>query len=159
MTRGLEVVAAARAWLETPFVWGQSVKGVGCDCKGLVAGVARELDWPEAASVQALARDYRQVDPARLKAGLRALFDHVGTIEAGDVLLLTVAGKAQHLAIATGEETMIHCYARGPRRVVEAPLVQAMLIWPIDSIWRWRDGLTLPRPAGAPSLSCKEREA
>lgn len=136
------IVAEARAWVGTPFVWGQSVKQRGCDCKGLVAGVARELGRREAASVQALASDYRQVDPRRLKAGLAALFfvrlsNDPAAIEASDVLLLTVAGKAQHLAIATGEGTLVHCYAKGPRRVIEAPLASTLAIWPLDTIWRW----------------------
>lgn len=134
-----QIVAEARAWLGTRLVFGQSVKQVGCDCKGLIAGVAREVGRPEGDSVQALAVDYRQVDPRRLKAGLRALFDPATAIEAGDVLLLTMAGKAQHLAIATGEGTMIHCSARvSPRCVVEQALDEMLAIFPLDSIWRWR---------------------
>ena len=39
----LAVVAAARAWLGTPFQHQARVKGVGVDCIGLVIGVAREL--------------------------------------------------------------------------------------------------------------------
>ena len=133
------IVAEARAWLGTKLVFGQSVKLVGCDCKGLIAGVARAIGRPEGDSVQALAVDYRQVDPRRLKAGLRALFDPATAIEAGDVLLLAMAGKAQHLAIATGEGTMIHCSARvSPRGVVEQPIDEMLAIFPLDSVWRWR---------------------
>jgi cell wall-associated NlpC family hydrolase len=86
-------------------VWGQSVKQRGCDCKGLVAGVAREIGRPEAASVHALASDYRQVDPRRLRAGMAEVFDRAGVIGAGDVLLLKVAGSAQHLAIVDRRDT------------------------------------------------------
>lgn len=132
------LVAAARAWKTTPFVWGQSVKLRGCDCKGLVAGVAREVGRPEAASVHALAGDYRQVDPRRLRAGLADLFDRASDIRAGDVLLLKVAGAAQHLAIATGEDSVVHCYAKGPRMVIEQAIDGVLGIWPLDSIWRWR---------------------
>jgi cell wall-associated NlpC family hydrolase len=48
MKRGRDVgelvAAEALTWIGTPFVWGQSVKERGCDCKGLIAGVARELE-------------------------------------------------------------------------------------------------------------------
>ncbi|MFY8139958.1 MAG: peptidase P60, partial [Caulobacter sp.] len=37
------IVAAARGWLGTPYRHQASVKGVGCDCLGLVRGVWREL--------------------------------------------------------------------------------------------------------------------
>lgn len=37
------IVASARSWLNTPFHPQGRVKNVGCDCIGLVIGVAREL--------------------------------------------------------------------------------------------------------------------
>ena len=37
------VLIEARRWLGTPFMAGASVRGVGCDCAGLIEGVAREL--------------------------------------------------------------------------------------------------------------------
>jgi hypothetical protein len=50
MTTAADFVAETRAWLGTPFHWQASRKGVGCDCKGLVWGVARALGMPEADS-------------------------------------------------------------------------------------------------------------
>ena len=46
-----DVVQIARSWIGTPYVHQASVKGVGCDCLGLLRGVWRELygDEPEAA--------------------------------------------------------------------------------------------------------------
>ena len=133
------IVAEARAWLGTKLVFGQSVKLVGCDCKGLIAGVARAVGRPEGDSIHALAKDYSKVDPRRLKTGLRALFDPAPAIEAGDVLLLATAGKVQHLAIATGDGNLIHCSSRVlPRCVVEQSLDAVLPIFPLDSIWRWR---------------------
>lgn len=45
-----DIVAAARGWLGTPYRHQASVKGVGCDCLGLVRGIWREFygDEPEA---------------------------------------------------------------------------------------------------------------
>ena len=44
------IVAAARSWIGTPYLHQASLKGVGCDCLGLVRGVWREVigDEPEA---------------------------------------------------------------------------------------------------------------
>lgn len=131
------VVAEARSWIGTPFRWQQSAKGQGCDCKGLVAGVAFTLDRPEARSVYALmtAEYRRRVDPALLTKGLGDLFDPATDMEPGDVLLMKVAGKAQHLGIYAGDGRMIHTYAKGPRRVIEVPLDPS---WPVVGIFRWR---------------------
>ena len=131
------IVAEARAWVGTPFRWAQSAKGQGCDCKGLVAGVARGIGSPAGDSLVAAVGDYAKVDPLRLKAGLARLFDPVDEPSPGDVLLLSIAGKAQHLAIMVEGNRMIHCYARGPQAVVEVPMGR---IWKgaIDSAWRFR---------------------
>ena len=63
------VIAAVRGWLGTPYHDQASLKGVGCDCLGLVRGVWRELfgaeplplppysrDWGEAGSSGAVAK-------------------------------------------------------------------------------------------------------
>src|ERR1700744_2265912 len=62
-----DAVAVARAWIGTPYVHQASVKGVGCDCLGLLRGVWRELfgaepeampnyspDWAEATGAETL---------------------------------------------------------------------------------------------------------
>lgn len=131
------IVEEARSWIGTPFKWQQAAKGQGCDCKGLIAGVALALDRPEARSVYALmtAEYRRKVDETLLRRGLSELFDAAPTMEPGDVLLMRVAGKAQHLGIYVGGSRMIHTYAKGPRRVIEVPLDPA---WPVVGIFRWR---------------------
>ncbi len=131
------IVAEARAWVGTPFHWQASAKGKGCDCKGLIAGVARDLGLPEAGMLYARMADYARVDPAILREGLRATFDQVAEPEPGDVLLLKVSNRPQHLAIYVGEGRMIHTYSKGPGAVVEVPMGQ---VWrdAIDSVWSWR---------------------
>ena len=37
------IVAAARGWIGTPYVHQASVKGLGCDCLGLLRGLWREM--------------------------------------------------------------------------------------------------------------------
>ena len=52
------VIAAARGWLGTPYHDQASVKGVGCDCLGLVRGVWRELHGPEPLPIPPYSRDW-----------------------------------------------------------------------------------------------------
>jgi cell wall-associated NlpC family hydrolase len=134
------IAQTAETWIGTPFQWQASIKGVGADCKGLIAGVARECGRPEAGSLHALAGDYgARVPVPRLKTGLAEIFDRVAEVEPGDVLLLIVGGKPQHLAIAAPIEGQpsrtiqaLHC---GPCKVVAIRQNRAS----IHSIWRWRD--------------------
>lgn len=111
----------------------------GCDCKGLVAGVALEAGRPEAQSLHALCGDYGlKVDSSRLLKGMAELFDRADAIEAGDVLILKVAGKPQHMAIAAPQEgkptRAIQAIHTGPLCVVAGRIPKDM----IHSIWRWR---------------------
>jgi NlpC/P60 family putative phage cell wall peptidase len=109
------IVAEARAWIGTPYRHQASLKGVGCDCLGLVRGVWRAVcgaepqpvppyapDWAEASGREALAtaaRDHLiEIDPAQFAPG--------------DVLLFRWrAGlAAKHAAIVSAPELMIHAH-------------------------------------------------
>jgi len=76
-----------------------------------------------------------------LRQGLERLFDRVDEAKPGDVLLLLIGGRAQHLAICSEvrdgwPSRMIHCYQSGPGMVCE---VHVGSLTRIDSLWRWRD--------------------
>jgi cell wall-associated NlpC family hydrolase len=137
------IAAEAATWKGTPFRWGQSVKGVGCDGKGLVQGVARELGFPEAETFYAKVSHYRDDRPvpyALLKEGMAAVFDRADTIQPGDVLLLKEMGKAQHLAIAISETRLVHARGKGDKEwVAENRIASLLKLCPLDSVWRWRD--------------------
>lgn len=145
MTRGELVAAEAREWLGTKFVWQASQKQVGCDCKGLLWGVARELGFPEAESLYARVADYsptRPVPSALLKEGFAAIFDPVSIdgIEPGDVLLVKHGGRPSHIAIYSGGGRAIHAQI-GPKDWVKETRLAALLKkCPLDSVWRWRSG-------------------
>lgn len=143
MTRGEMVAAEAREWVGTRFVWGQSQKQVGCDCKGLVQGVARHLGFPEAETFYATFASYRPdkaVPSALLVEGMAAVFDRADAPQVGDVLLLKVGGKPTHLAICTGDRA-IHAKATGDKEWVADNRLDALLkMAPLHSVWRWRDG-------------------
>jgi len=123
----MEIEAIARSWIGTPYVHQASVKGVGCDCLGLLRGVWREChgeepeaappyspDWAESTGREtlymALARHLNEIDPAALAPGDVALFRMART------------GPAKHcgfIARKDGAPTLIH--ARQNRRVSEEP--------------------------------------
>jgi cell wall-associated NlpC family hydrolase len=133
----------ALSWAGTPVKPMGRRKGVGCDCKGLIAGVAAELGRPEAASVEALARDYRRPDARRLIAGMKRLFDAVsGPAARGDVALIRLDGRPLHLGIVLAVDAegmprrIVHaCPHRG--EVADTPARRDRTAY--HSFWRWRD--------------------
>ncbi len=141
--RGALVAAEARTWIGTRFVWQASSKGHGCDCKGLVWGVARELGFPEADSLYAQIADYspsRPVDGKLLREGMAAVFDPADKPIPGDVLLLKLGRNPSHLAIYVGDGRAVHAQI-GPKDWVKETRLEALMkLFPLDSIWRWRDG-------------------
>lgn len=131
------IVAEAQSWEDTPFHWGQATKSVGCDCKGLVFGVARLVGHPAAEAAEAAFVGYRdRADVGLLSRTLAALFDRSREMRPGDVLQLKVGGRPQHLAIYLGDGRMIHT-ARGLGRVRDVfmgtPWTEA-----VHRIWTWR---------------------
>lgn len=144
---GAAVAAEALAWINTPTVWNQSTKGRGTDCKGLLAGVARELELEEASSIYALEVSYREGRPVpvtRLKQGLRELFDvHPAgePLRDGTVLLLKVGKplRAQHLAIVVeGGTRAVHADGWTSKKVKSRDLALLLRACPLDSAFTWR---------------------
>lgn len=137
------IAEEALDWIGTPFVWGQSQKGVGCDCKGLIAGIARELGRPEADSFYARFASYRADRPVPatlLIEGFSALFDRVGTIEPGDLLLLNYGNppvNLGHMAIFVGNGRAVHSSVGSAVKSRELGVLFHK--FPLHSIWRWRD--------------------
>jgi NlpC/P60 family putative phage cell wall peptidase len=101
-----EIVAAARSWIGTPYLHQASLKGVGCDCLGLVRGVWRDLLGPEPEIVPPYAGNWAEGgggDPL-LEAARRHLTEaDPSAYGAGDVLLFRYRKDlpAKHCAIAT----------------------------------------------------------
>lgn len=107
----INIVTEARQWLGTPFKH-QGRARSGCDCIGLIWGVAESLGI----TPDHIPEDYkgykRTPEGGKLKAGLNQYMDKVriSQIEPGDVLLMSFTGEPQHLAIYTGP-TIIHAYS------------------------------------------------
>jgi NlpC/P60 family putative phage cell wall peptidase len=101
------IITAARAWLGTPYHHQASVKGVGCDCLGLIRGLWRELLGDEPEAMPAYTRDWGDVtgsEPllASAKRNLKQIAP--GLALPGDVLVFRMqAGVAKHAGIVTEE--------------------------------------------------------
>ncbi|MBX6426738.1 MAG: C40 family peptidase [Variibacter sp.] len=109
------VVQEARAWIGTPYRHQASLKGVGCDCLGLVRGVWRALYGAEPEPVPPYAPDWAEA--ARGEPLAEAAFRHMVAIDcasfgAGDVLLFRWRPglPAKHAAIATAPDRMVHAH-------------------------------------------------
>lgn len=127
--RRADIVAAARGWIGTPYRHQASLRGIGCDCLGLLRGVWRELVGPEPGPLPPYSADWAEA------SGREALWDAAGAhlrplagpaeAQAGDVLLFRWRTHlpAKHCAILSGEGTMIH--AHDGAAVAEVALAQA----------------------------------
>jgi NlpC/P60 family putative phage cell wall peptidase len=109
------IVAEARAWIDTPYRHQASLKGVGCDCLGLVRGVWRAMLGDEPALVPPYSRDWAEASGAETLA--RAARTHMIEIvpaefAPGDVLLFRYAPRypAKHAAIVTAPALMVHAH-------------------------------------------------
>ncbi|ODT09107.1 MAG: peptidase P60 [Kaistia sp. SCN 65-12] len=110
-----EIVDAARLWLGTPYHHQASLRGVGCDCLGLVRGVWRDLcgDEPETPPPYSpsWAESLRQETLAL--AAERHLQPHtLSDVRPGDVLLFRWREHlpAKHCAILAGPDRIIHAH-------------------------------------------------
>ena len=117
--RRADIIAEARSWLGTPYHHQASVKGVGCDCLGLVRGVYAAVmgvdpetpppyskDWAEAREretlLEAAGRHLKWISP-----------DERG---GGDVVVYRFQHKsmAKHAGILTARNMMIHAVEGSP---------------------------------------------
>lgn len=121
------IVCQARTWKNTRFHHQGRVKGVGCDCIGLVLGVANELGLVSRKSATALTqfdrKDYSMLpDGKQLQAALAEHLQLVDEAKVGDVGLFYFDKNPQHVGIfgdyPDGGLSLIHCY-RSVGKVVE----------------------------------------
>ncbi|MFN8971556.1 MAG: NlpC/P60 family protein [Alphaproteobacteria bacterium] len=128
MTSASAVIACARSYVGVRFAHQGRARQTGVDCLGLLILVAEEVGLSfDAQAPRALDRtDYGAYPDAEF---LRERLDHflkpspIDQMREGDVLLLAIDGRAQHLALVTdypvpGELGMIHAYAPA-RKVIE----------------------------------------
>jgi len=126
------VITAARGWLGTPYHDQASLRGVGCDCLGLVRGVWRELHGAEPLPLPAYSRDWGETGTREpLAEAARKVMVEVplASIVPGALILfrMRTGAVAKHCGIVTAPDRFIHAYER--TGVVEVRL---------DHAWRRR---------------------
>ncbi|PLX39066.1 MAG: peptidase P60 [Hyphomicrobiales bacterium] len=109
------IVAEARSWIGTPYRHQASLKGVGCDCLGLVRGVWRGLLGPEPEKAPSYSADWAEAAgrDQLLEAARRHLVEiPVEDLGPGSVVLFRWRQHlpAKHAAIVATPTTIVHAY-------------------------------------------------
>ena len=136
------IVKAARSWLGTPYHDQASVKGVGCDCLGLIRGVWREVVGPEPMPVPPYSRDWGEAGPHEVLAeAARAAMVEIEFAEArtGDVVLFRMrqGAIAKHAGILTNGRQNIHRSIHGVH-FIHAYERTGVIEEPLTEPWRRR---------------------
>ncbi|PZP51587.1 MAG: peptidase P60 [Agrobacterium fabrum] len=124
---GERVLALAQGWIGTPYRHQASLKGVGCDCLGLISGIWRDLYGHEPELPPPYAPDWAERGGEdRLMAAAKRHFPAVAGLEEarpGDLLLFRwrADAAAKHLGILAGPQHFIHAYEQAA--VVRSALV------------------------------------
>jgi NlpC/P60 family putative phage cell wall peptidase len=110
-----DIVAEARGWIGTPYRHQASLKGVGCDCLGLVRGVWRALLGDEPERAPPYSPDWAEALPQETLA--QAAARHLVPVACdaftpGDVLLFRWRTHlpAKHMAVVSAPDLMIHAH-------------------------------------------------
>jgi NlpC/P60 family putative phage cell wall peptidase len=132
------VVAEALTWLGTPYRHQASLKGVGCDCLGLVRGVWRALYGVEPEAMPAYTPDWAEARGQETLAAAAAR--HMAAIAidaagAGDVLLFRWRANlpAKHAAIIVSGDV-----SQNGARFVHAHQGAAVALATLSPWWRRR---------------------
>jgi NlpC/P60 family putative phage cell wall peptidase len=128
-----DIVATARGWIGTPYIDQASLKGVGCDCLGILRGVWREVLGTDTPPIPIYSADWAEATGEELM--LQHMGQHLDTVpradmREGDVLVFRMlrGRPAKHCGILAlngeGGRTVIH--SRQNKRVSEEPLTEEM---------------------------------
>lgn len=144
MDKRQAVIAEARQWIGTPYHHQQMVKGVGCDCVGLIRGVGFATGvMPEQPEVWARFNAYgRRPNPRRMLEGMNTFLVPVrpGDEQDGDIAWLEWRSDLpMHLALIAegplGEMQLIHSFS--DVRAVVCHGVTTQWLDRIVSYWRY----------------------
>lgn len=109
------IIAEALSWIGTPYHHQASLKGLGCDCLGLLRGVWRAVMGSEPEMPPPYSPDWAEASRADtlVEAARRHLVEvEDRAFEPGDVLLFRFREQlpAKHCAIAVTPGTMVHAH-------------------------------------------------
>jgi NlpC/P60 family putative phage cell wall peptidase len=109
------VLQIAQAWAGTPYRHQGSLKGVGCDCLGLIRGVWRELYGAEPEAIKPYEMDWAETGTADpLLDAAKRHFIGCDALQPGCLILFRwkVGTAAKHCGIYLGEDRFVHAYER-----------------------------------------------
>lgn len=135
------IIAEARSWLGTVFHHQAAIKGVGCDCVGLITGTGAAFGWQPDPQQFKRFRNYAKLpNPGRMLEALNLFLVPVdGPPALADILYLQWrTDLPTHLAIFAdldGRPTIIHALSEAGI-VIEHGYVDP---WPgrLHSVWRY----------------------
>jgi NlpC/P60 family putative phage cell wall peptidase len=110
-----DIVAEARSWIGTPYRHQASLKGVGCDCLGLVRGIWRAVIGQEPERAPAYTPDWAEASGSEALAAAAArhlIAVPLDQFAPGDVLLFRWRTNlpAKHASIVTAKDLMVHAH-------------------------------------------------
>lgn len=125
------LINEAKSWLGTPYHHQAALKGVGCDCIGLIRGI-----YAAFGGVVELPADYSPSwhlhrAEERLRDGLKRYGTEVPLLSArpGDILLFGIGkGPAAHGAVLIEPDIIVHAYSEA-RAVIASRLSGRWLAW------------------------------
>ncbi|MDC9823831.1 NlpC/P60 family protein [Devosia sp. ZB163] len=109
-----QIVAAARAWVGTPYRHRAATLGAGCDCLGLLVGVWRAVYGTEPPELPNYRADWRDASHAAELEALAGQWLAPGAMGPGAVLLFRMGAAAlpRHCGIMVGEGRFVHAQER-----------------------------------------------
>ncbi|SDR39840.1 NlpC/P60 family protein [Pseudovibrio sp. Tun.PSC04-5.I4] len=123
-----QIITAARSWIGTPYHDQAGVRGVGCDCLGLIRGVWREVIGDEPTDIPPYTRDWGETGGIEVLAeGAKKWLQPVPLehIKPGCILMFRMRDTAiaKHCGIMSDANHFIHAYERVG--VIEQQLTKA----------------------------------
>lgn len=143
MTTRADVIRVARSWDQVPFVHNHYHRAPGCDCIGLIRGVAIELGLFDARNENPALRDFigygRKPDPVRMREALDRFMVTLAPYESpadrifavavpGDVIWMKSKKHPRHLGILLPGDELVHAHEPNLKVVIHR----------IDRAWRNR---------------------
>jgi len=110
-----DIVTETLGWLGTPYRHQASIKGVGCDCLGLVRGVWRGLIGEEPETLPAYTANWAESScEERMAVAAGRHFDtiHAVDIQPGDIILFRWRAHlpAKHAGIVVPGDRFVHAF-------------------------------------------------
>jgi NlpC/P60 family putative phage cell wall peptidase len=120
-----QIINLSREWLGTPYIHQASLKGIGCDCLGLIRGIWRELYGVEPEKIPNYTPTWSEVNGKEtllLAADRHCVRIKKSKMQIGDILLFRMRknSPAKHMGILSQDNYFIHAYEGN--NVVESPL-------------------------------------